>query len=432
MQTPSSARWLYIAPSLTLVWMLANMDKLGLSFFVTNHRFLADMGLVGNPVGVGLLFTGFLYAYSLSHFIWGPVVDRWGPRRAAVASCAIWGAMMLAGGLATSFGMMLAARLLLGVGEAALWPLSIRFTGTWFHPRERARAQISYLVGQFLGPAVAGILIIALLTSYGWRPAFFALGALSLLVMLPIFLFLVRDTPEQHRAANAAERQFLREGVEGYQSAARASGIVSFATMIRHWQVWMVVFLWMIDGILFQGLGAWIPSYLKFGRHVNGALLAGWTSALWIIAIGAAVLAAWLADRTRRPGLVGGVSFLVSAVAMYVGAVLPNPAVAVPFISFSMVGVAANSGLVPAMLQRHAAPHLLGRASALMNGVGELLSAFAPLFVGLLIRWNGGSYLAAILFLAAASVVGALGLGLLSREDARRSRLEVLPGTAAS
>src|SRR6185312_14630971 len=51
------ARWFFILMPVLVFWIVASIDKLGVSVIVTNRGFLQDMGLLGNPAAIGLLGT---------------------------------------------------------------------------------------------------------------------------------------------------------------------------------------------------------------------------------------------------------------------------------------------------------------------------------------------------------------------------------------
>jgi len=53
------SRWFFILMPVLVFWIVASIDKLGVSIIVTNHGFLQDMGLLNNPAAIGLLGTVF-------------------------------------------------------------------------------------------------------------------------------------------------------------------------------------------------------------------------------------------------------------------------------------------------------------------------------------------------------------------------------------
>ena len=90
------------------------IDRATLS--VANKLIQDELGI---PVGkMGLLLSAFLWAYALAQLPVGGLIDRYGPRKLLGLGLFSWSIAQAAGGFVTSFGMFIAARFALGVGEA--------------------------------------------------------------------------------------------------------------------------------------------------------------------------------------------------------------------------------------------------------------------------------------------------------------------------
>ena len=105
----------------------------------------------------------------------------------------LWSVATLLCGLASSYNEMLAARVLVGVGEAAYGSVGIAIIISVFPDRLRSTLTAAFmaggLAGQVLGVAVGG----AVAAVHGWRMAFMAIGGAGLLLALVYPLF-VRET----------------------------------------------------------------------------------------------------------------------------------------------------------------------------------------------------------------------------------------------
>jgi EmrB/QacA subfamily drug resistance transporter len=140
-----------------------------------------------------LLFGGFL-------LLGGRAADLLGRRRVFVAGLALFGAASLAGGLATSPGMLIAFRAVQGLGAALLSPAALAIlTVTFPHGRDRNIAMGVWGglggLGGTLGVVAGGALVDAL----SWRWIFF--------VNVPIVIALVAVSPmivRESRVANLA------------------------------------------------------------------------------------------------------------------------------------------------------------------------------------------------------------------------------------
>lgn len=110
------------------------------------------------------------------------VADQLGRVKSIFAMGLLWSAATLLCGIARTYHEMLAARLLVGVGEAAYGSVGIAVIISIFPQRLRATLTGAFmaggLAGQVLGVAVGG----AVAATYGWRMAFVAIGAAGLLL----------------------------------------------------------------------------------------------------------------------------------------------------------------------------------------------------------------------------------------------------------
>ncbi|MCL6547765.1 MAG: MFS transporter [Alicyclobacillus sp.] len=395
----SMARWWYIAPCLLFFWIFGQMDKLGISVIITNHTFLSDFGLLGNTQKTGYLLTAFTVVYSLSSLVWGVIIDRIGPRKAAIIGVTIWGLTMILGALSTSYGMFLLSRMILGVGEGAMFPVSNKLVANWFHPREYGRAQSIWIVGDYLGPAIGAPLIVAIMLAGGWRTSFWVLAGFSLVLSLPMFIFMARDNPDQHFAANASEREYVREG-RGQDTAGEAPR----RNVFSDYRFWVIFVAMLFASVLFWGLSFWMPTYLENARHFSPAMMSSWTSSAWILALIVVLCMGVLGDRTNRPATLGMVVFLVEAIAMFVTTRTANPSLAAFMLDVGIACVGAILEVCQLALVKYAVPRNTGAAAGLI-GFTNIVGGFIGPFIGYLVK-TSGSFNSSIIFLMAVALAG--------------------------
>src|SRR5436190_14508204 len=108
------------------------------------------------------------------------LADRFGRAKSIVVMGLVWSAATLLCGLARSYDQMLAARVLVGVGEAAYGSVGIAVIIGVFPKRLRATLTGAFMAGgiagQVLGVAIGGLVAAA----HGWRTAFAAIGIAGL------------------------------------------------------------------------------------------------------------------------------------------------------------------------------------------------------------------------------------------------------------
>jgi MFS family permease len=125
------------------------------------------------------------------------LADRSNRRNIVAASLVIWSGFTVFCGLSQSYWQLLLGRIGVGVGEAGATPPSTSIVSDCF-PAERRPMALSILalgapIGAWLGADLAG----AVAQAFGWRAAFFALGAPG--VLLGVLIFLTVREPKRGR-----------------------------------------------------------------------------------------------------------------------------------------------------------------------------------------------------------------------------------------
>ncbi|WP_449486533.1 MFS transporter [Streptomyces avidinii] len=133
----------------------------------------------------------------------GLMVDRLGTKKVLTLGAVLFTAGQIGFALSPSYGMALAARALLGCGDAMTFISVLRLGTRWF-PARRAplMAQLAGLVGM-AGNLVSTLVLAPVLHGVGWVPAFAGSAVAGLIVLVPLVLFL-RDHPEGHEPAPSA------------------------------------------------------------------------------------------------------------------------------------------------------------------------------------------------------------------------------------
>ncbi|HZR31879.1 MAG TPA: MFS transporter [Terriglobales bacterium] len=135
----------------------------------------------------GLLATSFTIVLSIVSLPLGMLADRTSRRAVIAGGVLFWSAATFFSGLVRSFRGLLAARALVGVGEAAYTPAGAAIISAAFPKTMRARVQGVFDIGMFVGGAVGMALGGIMGQWFGWRPAFFIVGFPGLLLGLSVF-----------------------------------------------------------------------------------------------------------------------------------------------------------------------------------------------------------------------------------------------------
>ena len=164
---------------------------------VASLAYQIEQALDIGHVEFGLLYGyAFIVFYTFMGVLMGTVADRWNRPRLIAIGLTIWSALTAISGAAQRFGHMIAARMLVGVGEATLTPAALSMLSDSLPPDKRSRAVGIYYAASPIGFA-ASLFVTALLEPIiGWRGCFYALGILGLFLVIPTLM--LRD-PTRHQ-----------------------------------------------------------------------------------------------------------------------------------------------------------------------------------------------------------------------------------------
>ncbi|WP_431942918.1 MFS transporter [Micromonospora marina] len=163
-----------------------------------------------NAAALATFSVAQLAVYAAMQIPVGVLLDRYGSRRLLLTG----GALMVAGQLlfavAGDVPAAVAARVLVGLGDAMTFISVLRIVAFWFPGRRNPLlVQLTGTVGQ-LGAVLGAVPLVALLHHAGWTPAFLTAAALGATVVL-LLLVAVRDTPHaEHAAALAPDLATVR------------------------------------------------------------------------------------------------------------------------------------------------------------------------------------------------------------------------------
>ncbi len=405
---PTKQRYVLVA-ILLVTLLVAYLDRVNVSVLVADNVFLTEMGIKGNPVQMGMLMTLFLIAYGVSNVFLSPLGDILGPRKAMSLSILLWALSLLVGGLASTFFIMLAARVILGLGEGMHWPMQSKYVKNWFPPLERGKANATWLVGLMVGPAVAMPFFTWVIQGFGWRDSFFLLTGIGLIPLILLWFF-TTDHPHQHKGVNQAElvhiETALKLEAEAEAKMGRATLWENMQVFIFNYRFWLLTCYYFCLASIFWGTMAWLPSYLKAARGFSWAAMGAWSSLPYVLGVISVVFFGWLSDKAGRRAPFGSIALLGAAAGIYFGAHAPDNTTAAILISLGIASIGIGLPASWALLQQIVPGKAVGAGAGMMNGVSNGGSAFSPVLIGFFISASG-SYVGGLMFLVALGLVGA-------------------------
>ncbi len=237
------------------VYMITYMDRVVISNAAPSIR--AELGL--SLIAMGWILASFRWSYALFQIPGGWLGDRIGPRRALALIVTWWSIFTSATAMAWSAASMSVVRFFFGVGEAGAFPIATRSLSRWLLPGERGLAQGLTHAGSRLGAALTPPIVVYIIGIYGWRAAFYVFGTLGVVWSIVWFVW-YRDTPAEHGAVNAAERQLIESGSQDHRSLGAA---LSWKKMFSSSVIWYLCAAYFCYTYALATYLDWFPTYLK-------------------------------------------------------------------------------------------------------------------------------------------------------------------------
>jgi MFS transporter, ACS family, glucarate transporter len=395
------------------VYMITYMDRVVISNAAPSIR--SELGL--SLVAMGWILASFRWSYALFQIPGGWLGDRIGPRRALALIVTWWSIFTSATAMAWNATSMTAVRFLFGVGEAGAFPIATRSLSRWLLPGERGFAQGLTHAGSRLGAALTPPLVVAIIARYGWRAAFYTFGTLGLIWSAAWFAW-YRDTPAEHAAVNAAERELIESGSQDHRSIGAA---LTWRRVFSHSTVWTLCAAYFCYTYALATYLDWLPTYLKEYRRYSLAQMGFYAMLPLLAGTTGDFLGGWLADlRLRRTGKLNSrravaiAGFLAGAVFIIPATLTSSPGLCVFFTCLAFFGIELTVGVSWA-IPLDIAGDRAGSVSSLMNMCGNIGGAISPIVLAYVVKSYGWN----IPFLITAALC-ALGAGLYCVIDLER------------
>ncbi|OGH84468.1 MAG: hypothetical protein A2488_00315, partial [Candidatus Magasanikbacteria bacterium RIFOXYC12_FULL_32_21b] len=198
----NNKRWI-IGTLMFLGIVINYMDRVNISHAILQIK--AEFHL--SSLQQGIILSSFSWGYVAFMLFGGYLVDKKGSRIMGALSCFLWSIFTGLGALAGNFKVLLGSRVLLGMGEAPIFPSNAKVVKQWFPLKERGRATALFDSGSYIGSAIAAPFIIYLMVTFGWRYSFAIFSILGIIWSIVWFSY-YRD-PEEFKSLSNEEKAIL-------------------------------------------------------------------------------------------------------------------------------------------------------------------------------------------------------------------------------
>ena len=275
-------------------WMVFSVICL-VYFFVYFHRvstsvIVSDLleAFHTNATALGFMSSLYFYLYAFEQPLVGFLSDRLGPRRvigywsmAAAAGCFLFG-------MAPNIGWASVGRALIGLGVGGVYVPAVKAFSLWFRKNEFA-TMIGLLMSMGnLGAVIATTPLAWATDSWGWRPTFFMIGGITL-VLAFVTLWLTRDyvPPSEPAQVNPA-------ATPGGNPSPKAKAVHVLASG----QFWIIAMIFFgIYGTLVTLQGLWATPFLMTVLGIERIFASKLNMLIPVGVIIGAPFFGWLTDR---------------------------------------------------------------------------------------------------------------------------------------
>jgi MFS transporter, ACS family, D-galactonate transporter len=348
---------------------------------------------------LGILFSSFFWTYAVFQIVSGWLVDRFPVNWVLALGILLWSAATFGTGLVSGFRMLLAMRLILGIGESVAYPSYSKIISRHFSEAQRGRANSIISAGQASGPAVGTLLGGLLIAHVGWRLFFVAFGIASSLWLVPWLKYLRRPEPTAESNATPSSGSaniVLTPSLAGpSREYALSATILQILRQRSAWGTFAGLFAY---NYLWYFFITWLPIYLERERHFSVPAMSVVTSLAFLVLAISALLSGWLSDKwiaagaapTRVRKTFTGTGPVIASSIVLVG-IVASHSLAVAILILACIGLGMCTSNLWAVTQTLAGPATSGKWTGLQNFTGNLAGWIAPTLIGLIVQ-RAGNY----------------------------------------
>lgn len=368
-----------------------------------------------NEDDYGNIVTAFQAAYALGFLFMGYVIDRFGPKIGYSIAITIWTIGHVAHGFGGSVASFMAARAVLGIGEAGHFPAVVRSSSEWFPQKERA-----YAIGWVNSGTTIGVILTAptlwlfmQALGLGWRETFIYSGAFGI-VLLGLWIWLYSNPRESGRVSEGELNWIEHDPPEQIEK-------IGWSRIVRKREAWAFASAkFLTDPVWFLML-FWLPKYFSSTYNVDLKVVLLPMILMYLLSDVGSIAGGWLSSRLiqqgRTPNYARKVTMIIAGLCvlplLFVTGV-DNMWLAVLLIGIALAGHQAFStnllSIPPDMFPKRAVGSVIG-LGGFAGGIGGMIMAKST---GLVLDATAGNYTLIFAMCTTVYFLAVLSIHLLS------------------
>jgi MFS family permease len=403
---------------LLLIGIVNYLDRSALS--IANTSIQKDMLI--SPSQMGILLSAFSLAYAFAQLPLGIIIDRLGSKISLGAALLTWSVAQSVSGLVNSFAGFIGLRIVLGVGEAPMFPSAAKALSEWFEAEKRGTPTGIVLSSTCIGPCLAPPLLTLFMINFGWRGMFVITGLIGIVLATCWLMFY--KSKKQYLAELAASGQLSPEVAEVAEKTAepapRKALFADWLSLFQHRSTWGAVLGFMgVIYMLWLHL-TWLPGYFE-REHGLGLYKTAWVVSLaYLFGAFGTIAAGRICDRMVKRGMsVLGSRKATAISGLLLAALFTLPlsfgtslTLSVVLLCLALFSINLASSTAWMIANTIVATRRVASFGSIQNFGGYIAGSIAPIVTGFSIQ-HSGSFATAFMVSAVVAVVAALAYWVL-------------------
>ncbi|MFA1712748.1 MFS transporter [Peribacillus frigoritolerans] len=348
----------------------------------------------------GLVGSSYYWLYPVTGIFGAAWADRLGAKKVLGFIMLTWTVLQFGVLAITALPLLILYRILLGAFEGPYSPIAYSHADKWFPPKLKGFANSVVVGGGTVGAMIVAPILVSLITIFGWKVAFAALGAASL-VWFFLFQFLTKENPvEVYENVQKKKKQKL-EKIKVKDFLLLLASPTALFTTLAYFSTYILV-VW---------FSVWLPIYLVEAVKMSPGQMGTSVAIIGVVSVCIYMGVSMASDHLFKKNQNWRSSrVFVVAGAMILGALFFSSIMVFQNPIWVIVAMCLAKGLTYAILP--IGPTIMinemqergGLMTSILTSSGNLAGIIAPLLTGYIISLAGGNqllgYNLSILFMA--------------------------------
>ncbi|YCI78911.1 MFS transporter [Bacillus sp. R1-10] len=348
----------------------------------------------------GLVGSSYYWLYPVTGIFGAAWADRLGAKKVLGFIMLTWTVLQFGVLAITALPLLILYRILLGAFEGPYSPIAYSHADKWFPPKLKGFANSVVVGGGTVGAMIVAPILVSLITIFGWKVAFAALGAASL-VWFFLFQFLTKENPvEVYENVQKKKKQKL-EKIKVKDFLLLLASPTALFTTLAYFSTYILV-VW---------FSVWLPIYLVEAVKMTPGQMGTSVAIIGVVSVCIYMGVSMASDHLFKKNQNWRSSrVFVVAGAMILGALFFSSIMIFQNSIWVIVAMCLAKGLTYAILP--IGPTIMinemqergGLMTSILTSSGNLAGIIAPLLTGYIISLAGGNqllgYNLSILFMA--------------------------------